>query len=87
MAENYPLGAKDNPDAPYNRPLDREIQVEVNVEIGTFINVTIPQYQEGDYLNINEDELCDSVADAVKKKLNIDNDDIILNDICIQSYQ
>lgn len=84
---NYPMGAANDPDAPYNQPLDRDIQVEVNVEIGTFVTITLPQYQEGDHVVINEDELKEAVEQAVKDKLNIDNDDIVLNNIFITSYQ
>ena len=53
----YPAGAENDPNAPYNQPLDRDIEVEVNVEIGTFINITLPQYSEGGHLVIDEDEL------------------------------
>lgn len=81
------MGAANDPDAPYNQPLDRDIQVEVNVEVGTFVNITLPQYLENGHLNINEDELHEAVEQAVKDKLNIDNDDIILNNIYITSYQ
>lgn len=84
---NYPMGAVNDPDAPYNQPLDRDIQVEVNVEVGTFVNITLPQYLENGHLNINEDELHEAVEQAVKDKLNIDNDDIILNNIYVTSYQ
>lgn len=84
---NYPMGAANDPDAPYNQPLDRDIQVEVNVEIGTFVTITLPQYQEGDLVVINEDELKEAVEQAVKDKLNIDNDDIVLNNVFITSYQ
>lgn len=84
---NYPMGAANDPDAPYNQPLDRDIEVEVNVEVGTFVNVTLPQYLESEYLVINEDELKDAVEQAVKDKLQIDNEDIVLNDLSICSYQ
>ena len=84
---NYPMGAANDPDAPYNQPLDRDIQVEVNVEIGTFVNITLPQYQEGNHVVINEDELKEAVEQAIKDKLNIDNDDIVLNNVFITSYQ
>lgn len=84
---NYPMGAANDLDAPYNQPLDRDIQVEVNVEVGTFVNITLPQYLENGHLNINEDELHEAVEQAIKDKLNIDNEDIVLNDISICDYR
>ena len=87
MTENYPAGAYNDPSAPWNEPNDRNITVEVNVGIGTFVNVTVPQYQEGKQLVINEDELDEAVEEAIKDKLNIDNEDIVLNGISICNYQ
>lgn len=83
----YPAGAENDPNAPYNQPLDRDIEVEVNVEIGTFINITLPQYSERGHLVIDEDELKEAVEQAVKDKLNIDDEDIVLNNIFINSYK
>lgn len=83
----YPAGAENDPNAPYNQPLDRDIEVEVNVEIGTFINITLPQYSENGHLVIDEDELKEAVEQAVKDKLNIDDEDIVLNNVFINSYK
>lgn len=83
----YPAGAENDPNAPYNQPLDRDIEVEVNVEVGTFINITLPQYSERGHLVIDEDELKEAVEQAVKDKLNIDDEDIVLNNIFINSYK
>ena len=55
MTENYPAGAYNDPSAPWNEPNDRNITVEVNVELGTFVDITIPQYKEGRHLVINEE--------------------------------
>ena len=87
----YPAGAENDPNAPYNQPLDRDIEVEVNVEIGTFINITLPQYERKKmnravFENI-EDELKEAVEQAVKDKLNIDDEDIVLNNVFINSYK
>ena len=87
MSGYYPAGAYNDPSAPWNEPNDRNITVEVNVGIGTFVNVTVPQYQEGKHLIINEDELDEAVEEAIKDKLNIDNEDIVLNGISICNYQ
>lgn len=83
----YPAGAEDDPNAPYNQPSDKDIEVEVNVEIGTFISITLPQYLENGHLVIDEDELKEAVEREVKDKLNIDDEDIVLNNIFIASYK
>lgn len=83
----YPAGAENDPNAPYNQPIDRDIEVEVNVEIGTFITITLPQYSESGHLVIDEDELKEAVEQAVKDKLNIDDEDIVLNNVFINSYK
>lgn len=83
----YPAGAENDPNAPYNQPIDRDIEVEVNVEIGTFITITLPQYSESGHLVIDEDELKEAVEQAVRDKLNIDDEDIVLNNVFINSYK
>lgn len=83
----YPAGAEDDPNAPYNQPSDKDIEVEVNVEIGTFISITLPQYLENGHLVIDEDELKEAVEREVKDKLNIDDEDIVLNNVFIASYK
>ena len=87
MIDNYPVGASNNPSAPWNEPNDRNVTVEVNVELGTFVDITIPQYREGRNLVINEEELKEAVEKAIKDKLNIDNEDIVLNNLTICNYQ
>lgn len=83
----YPAGAENDPNAPYNQPIDRDIEVEVNVEIGTFITITLPQYSESGHLVVDEDELKEAVEQAVRDKLNIDDEDIVLNNVFINSYK
>ena len=83
----YPAGEENDPNAPYNQPIDRDIEVEVNVEIGTFITITLPQYSESGHLVVDEDELKEAVEQAVKDKLNIDDEDIVLNNVFINSYK
>ena len=87
MRGYYPAGAYNDPSAPWNEPNDRNITVEVNVELGTFVDITIPQYKEGGHLVINEEELKEAVEEAIKDKLNIDNEDIVLNNLTIYNYQ
>ena len=87
MSGYYTAGAYNDPSAPWNEPNDRNITVEVNVELGTFVDITIPQYKEGRHLVINEEELKEAVEEAIKDKLNIDNEDIVLNNLTIYNYQ
>ena len=87
MSGYYQAGAYNDPSAPWNEPNDRNITVEVNVELGTFVDITIPQYKEGGHLVINEEELKEAVEEAIKDKLNIDNEDIVLNNLAIYNYQ
>ena len=87
MSGYYPAGVYNDPSAPWNEPNDRNITVEVNVELGTFVDVTITQYKEGRHLVINEEELKEAVEEAIKNKLNIDNEDIVLNNLTIYNYQ
>lgn len=65
--DNYPVGAADDPRAPYNEPLARNVKVEV---VG----------------DLSEDIMQELVKDKVIEKLNIDNEDIVLNNITIYSH-
>lgn len=87
MSGYYPAGAYNDPSAPWNELNDRNITVEVNVELGTFVDITIPQYKEGRHLVINEEELKEAAEEAIKDKLNINNEDIVLNNLTICNYQ
>lgn len=79
--DNYPVGAADDPRAPYNEPLARnvKVEVEVGVELGTMVDIEVV----GD---LSEDIMQELVKDKVIEKLNIDNEDIVLNDITIYSH-
>lgn len=35
--DNYPMGAANDPRAPYNEPLPTKVKVEVGVELGLFL--------------------------------------------------
>ena len=87
MTDNYPAGSYNDPSAPWNKLNDKIITLEVNVELVTFIDITIPQYKEGGHLVINEEELKEAAEEAIKDKLNIDNEDIVLNNLTICNYQ
>lgn len=75
--DNYPVGADDDPRAPYNESLARN--VKVGVELGTMVDIEVV----GDF---SEDVMQELVKDKVIEKLNIDNEDIVLNNITIYSH-
>lgn len=79
---NYPIGAINDPRAPYNESLARTAEVEINVELGTIVKVDIICDEDGDYHN---DELREAVEIAVKEKFNVDGEDIVMNDLHIWS--
>lgn len=77
--DNYPVGAADDPRAPYNEPSARTVKVEVGVELGTIVDIKAV----GD---LSEDIMQELVKDKVIEKLNIDNEDIVLNNITVYSH-
>ena len=44
--DNYPIGGANDPKAPYNEPLLREVNVEVGVELGLFLKVEVYNEEE-----------------------------------------
>ena len=72
--DNYPLGAKNDLSAPYNEPLTKEVKVEINAELGLFINVDV----------IDEDDIKEAVDKAVRDKF--ENKDTIVNNVTIWNY-
>lgn len=86
MSSNYPLGAENDPNAPWNEYY-ADLTVEVNVELGTFVNISVP-VRGGERLSFNKEGILqDLVEEAIKEKLGIDNDDIILNNFEVCDYQ
>lgn len=77
--DNYPVGAAYDPKAPYNEPLARIVKVEVGIELGTIIDIEAI----GD---LSEEMMQELVKEQIIEKLNIDNEDIILNNIIIYSH-
>lgn len=60
------------------------ITVEVNAELGTFVDINVPLNEKG-YLEI--DYLNKAVQIAIKDKYNIDNVDTVLNSINIWNWK
>lgn len=56
--DNYPIGAADDPRAPYNEPLARNVKVEV--ELGTMVDIEVV----GD---LSEDLMQELVKDKLLK--------------------
>lgn len=79
MLNNYPPGAANDPKAPWNEPPLREVTVEVGVELGTL--VTIEVFEDG------EENFKDQLKQALVKKFNIDNDDVVLNNLNVYNIQ
>ena len=75
--DNYPAGADAR--ALYNEPLARNVMVEVGVELGTMVDIKVV----GD---LSENIMQKLVRDKIIEKLNIDNEDIVLNNITIYSH-
>lgn len=53
--DNYPMGAANDPRAPYNEPLPTKVKVEVGVELGLFVDVEV----------IDEDDIKGAVEEAI----------------------
>jgi len=77
---NYPPGAANDSNAPYNEPLLRPLQVELNVELGIIINIEISCDDDG-YPDM--ENLRDAVETVLKERYNIDDTETVLNDIHI----
>lgn len=77
---NYPPGAANDPNAPYNQPKYTKLSAEVNVELGTIVEVEIEVDEDG-YLEV--EDLKNLVIEQLRIKYKIDDKDTILNDIHI----
>ena len=83
---NYPLGAANDPSAPYNEPLTKysKIKVEATVELGTMVDVEVEIDEDGYPCSA---ELLDAVVNKLRKKYNIDDKDTTLVDIHIWDWR
>lgn len=72
--DNYPIGAANDPRAPYNEPLTSKVRVEVGVELGLFVDVEV----------IDEDGIIDAVEEAINNRFK--SEDVEVNNIEIYQH-
>ena len=82
---NYPPGAANDPNAPYNEPLTKyaKVRAEVTVDIGTMVDVFVEVDEDG-YPNI--EDLREAVIEVLRNKF-INNSGDVLSDIHIWDWR
>ena len=82
---NYPPGAANDPNAPYNEPLTKyaKIRAEVTVDIGTMIDVFVEVDEDG-YPDI--EDLREAVIEVLCNKF-INNSGDVLSDVHIWDWR
>ena len=82
---NYPPGAANDPNAPYNEPLTKyaKIRAEVTVDIGTMVDVFV-EVDEEDYPDM--ENLRETIIEALRDKF-INNSGDVLSDIHIWDWR
>jgi hypothetical protein len=82
---NYPPGAANDPNAPYNEPLTKyaKIRAEVTVDIGTMIDVFVEVDEDG-YPDM--EDLREAVIEVLCNKF-INNSGDVLSDVHIWDWQ
>ena len=82
---NYPPGAANDPNAPYNEPLTKYVKVraEVTIDIGTMVDVFVEVDEEG-YPDI--EDLREAVIEVLCDKF-INNSGDVLSDIHIWDWR
>ena len=82
---NYPLGAANDPNAPYNEPLTKyaKIRAEVTVDIGTMVDVFVEIDEEG-YPDM--EGLREAVIEVLRNKF-INNSGDVLSDVHIWDWR
>ena len=75
--DNYPIGAANDPKAPYNKPLPIKVKAEVGVELGLFVDVEVPENSEKE-----------EVEEAVEKEIfsRFKSDDVEISNIRLYQY-
>lgn len=83
--DNYPPGAANDPNAPYNEPLTKyaKIRAEVTVDIGTMIDVFVEVDKDG-YPDM--EDLREAVIEVLRNKF-INNSGDVLSDIHIWDWR
>ena len=82
---NYPPGAANDPNAPYNEPVTKyaKVRAEVTVDIGTMIDVFVEVDEDG-YPDM--EDLREAVIEVLCNKF-INNSGDVLSDIHIWDWQ
>lgn len=82
---NYPPGAANDPNAPYNEPLTKyaKVRAEVTVDIGTMVDVFVEVDEDG-YPDM--DDLREAVIEVLCNKF-INNSGDVLSDVHIWDWQ
>ena len=82
---NYPPGAANDPNAPYNEPLTKyaKIRAEVTVNIGTMVDVFVEVDEDG-YPDM--EDLREAVIEVLRNKF-INNNGDVLSDIHIWDWR
>ena len=82
---NYPPGAANDPNAPYNEPVTKyaKVRAEVTVDIGTMVDVFVEVDEDG-YPNI--EDLREAVIEVLRNKF-INNSGDVLSDIHIWDWR
>ena len=82
---NYPPGAANDPNAPYNEPLTKyaKIRAEVTVDIGTMVDVFVEVDEDG-YPDM--EDLREAVIEILCNKF-INNNGDVLSDIHIWDWR
>ena len=82
---NYPPGAANDPNAPYNEPLTKyaKIRAEVTIDIGTMVDVFVEVDEDG-YPDMGD--LREAIIEALCNKF-INNNEDVLSDIHIWDWR
>jgi hypothetical protein len=82
---NYPPGAANDPNAPYNEPLTKyaKVRAEVTVDIGTMVDVFVEVDEDG-YPDM--EDLREAVIEVLRNKF-INNSGDVLSDVHIWDWR
>ena len=82
---NYPPGAANDPNAPYNEPLTKyaKIRAEVTIDIGTMVDAFVEVDEDG-YPDI--EDLREAVIEVLRDRF-INNSGDVLSDIQIWDWR